>query len=170
MSSPGLDGHRNVTFRPADDDDLAFLARVYASTRAEEVAATGWPVEMQHSFLQQQHEMQHCHYRNTYYGAEWLIIERDGSPVGRLYRVVWPREIRVIDIALLPEARGAGIGTSILEVIQSEAKVLGKAVSIHIEKNNPARSLYTRLGFKVVEDKGVYDLMEWDAATSAALQ
>ncbi len=143
------------------DDDLPFVATLYASTRREELAATGWPQEMQDAFLRQQHEAQHAFYRATYDGAQWLIIERNGGAVGRLYRVVWPREIRVIDISLVPEARGAGIGGAILAAIQDEARGLGKAVSIHVEKNNRARQLYLRLGFAVIEDKGVYDLMEW---------
>ena len=143
------------------DDDLPFVAALYASTRREELAVTGWPREFQDAFLHQQHEAQHSFYRATYDGAEWLIIEQGGAPVGRLYRVVWPREIRVIDISLVPEARGTGVGGAILAAIQAEAREIGKAVSIHVEKNNRARNLYLRLGFEVIEDKGVYDLMEW---------
>ena len=145
------------------DDDLPFVASLYASTRREELAVTGWPQEMQDAFLRQQHEAQHSFYRASYDGAEWLIIERGGEPVGRLYRVVWPREIRIIDISLVPAARGTGIGGAIFAAIQTEARETGKAVSIHVEKNNRARNLYLRLGFAVIEDKGVYDLMEWQA-------
>jgi GNAT superfamily N-acetyltransferase len=149
------------------DEDLPLAAAVYASTRAEELAVTGWPDQQKQAFLQHQHEAQHRHYRQHYQGAEWLIIERGGQPVGRLYRVEWPREIRVIDLSLLPEARGGGIGTGILEAIQREAKGRGKGVSVHVEKHNPARRLYARLGFEVTEDKGVYDLMEWRVPAAA---
>ena len=146
------------------DGDLPFTASLYASTRLAELAVTGWNEEQQHAFLAQQHDMQHRHYRATYDGAAWLIIEVDGRSVGRLYRVEWPREIRIIDISMAPDARGDGIGGAILAEIQEEARALGKAVSIHVEKNNRARSLYLRLGFEMVEDKGVYDLMEWHGA------
>ena len=148
------------------DGDLPFVAGVYASTRVEELAQTGWPIELKHAFLMQQHEAQHHHYREHYPGAEYLIIERDGLPVGRLYRVEWPTEIRVMDISLMPEARGSGIGGAILAAIQEEAAALDKAVSIHVEKQNLARKLYERLGFAVVEDKGVYDLLEWRASSA----
>jgi GNAT superfamily N-acetyltransferase len=143
------------------DGDLPFVAALYASTRREELAGTGWPEELQAAFLAQQHEAQHNFYRATYGAAEWLIIEQGGEPIGRLYRVIWPREIRVIDISLAPAVRGAGIGGAILSSIQDEAHGIGRAVSIHVEKNNRARNLYLRLGFEVIEDKGVYDLMEW---------
>ena len=97
-----------VTLRPMGDDDLPFAAAVYASTRTEELEPTGWPDELKQAFLERQHEAQHHHYRSHYPGAEWLIVERGGKALGRLYLVEWTRELRVIDIALLPEARGQG--------------------------------------------------------------
>ena len=153
----------DYSFRPMTDDDLPFVAEVYASTRVDELAQTGWDIAQQHAFLMQQHEAQHHHYQSHYPGAEYLIIERGGAAIGRLYRVEWPGEIRVMDISLAPEARGCGIGKAILSDIQEEAAARGKAVSIHVEKHNPARNLYLRLGFAVAEAKGVYDLLEWRA-------
>jgi len=148
------------------DDDVPFAAAVYMSTRREELAVTGWPQEQQDAFLMMQHEAQHHHYKSHYPGAEWLIIERQGRPVGRLYRMDWPDEIRVMDISLLPEARGTGIGGTILATIQDQARESGKTVSIHVEKNNRARNLYLRLGFGVAEDQGVYDKLVWPAPRS----
>jgi len=153
-----------IAYRAMTDADLPFVAALYASTRAEEVAATGWPDDLRRAFLAQQHEAQHSHYRKFYPEAERLIIEREGEAIGRLYLAEWERELRVVDIALVPAARGTGIGCAILRDVQALATARGKAVSIHVEKNNPARRLYDRLGFAAVEDKGVYDLLEWRAA------
>ena len=150
-----------VSYRPITPDDLPFLAEVYASTRAEEVAASGWPADFQRQFLAQQFDAQHRHYQTHYPDAEWLVIVRDGAMVGRLYIEEWPSQFRLIDIALLPAARGLGIGSAILDDMFALAEAAGKAVSIHVEKNNPAMALYRRLGFETVEDKGVYDLLEW---------
>ena len=75
----------------------------------------------------------------------------------------WPQEIRIVDIALLPEHRKAGIGTALVSAIQSEAAQANKPVTIHVEQFNPARRLYERLGFRVVKEVGVYILMEWRA-------
>lgn len=152
----------------AAEEDVSFLAAVYASTRAEEVALTGWPPEQQHAFLARQHEAQHAYYRQVYTDAEWLVIERGGEGIGRLYLVEWEHEIRIVDIALLPHARGQGIGEAILRDIAADAASRAKIVSIHVEKNNPARRLYERLGFGGVEDKGVYELMEWTPAGADA--
>ncbi len=84
----------------------------------------------------------------------------DGVPAGRLYVARWPGEIRVMDIALLPEFRGRGIGSRLLRAIIEEAESSRCAVSIHVERMNPALSLYERLGFRLREDKGVYLLLE----------
>lgn len=150
-----------VAYRPMTEQDLPFVAALYASTRADEVAATGWPAEAQQAFLAQQHEAQHHHYSKFYPEAERLIVERDDQAIGRLYLSEWERELRIVDVALVPASRGTGIGGAILRDIQDMAAALGKAVSIHVEKNNPARRLYERLGFEPIEDKGIYDLLEW---------
>ncbi|HLL31453.1 MAG TPA: GNAT family N-acetyltransferase [Allosphingosinicella sp.] len=150
-----------ISYRPSTDADLAFVLAVYASTRTEEVASTGWPAEMQQQFLAHQADAQHRHYQRHYPDAEWLIIERGGKPIGRLYLEEWPSQIRLIDISLLPEGRGRGAGGAILADLQEQAASAGKALSIHVERNNPAMSLYLRLGFAKVDEHGVYDLMEW---------
>ena len=66
-----------------------------------------------------------------------------------------------MDIALIPQERGRGLGRSILEGLLDEARKARLPVRIHVEKLNPALRLYRRLGFETIEDKGVYDLLEW---------
>ncbi len=108
-----------------------------------------------------QFEAQAAHYQQHYLTAEYDIIEVQESPVGRLYVDRWAREIRIMDIAILPEHRGRGIGTQLLRELQNESERCGKSLSIHVERMNPALALYQRLGFRMIEDKGVYLLMEW---------
>src|SRR4051794_41923678 len=99
-----------ISYRPMREDDLPFIAALYASTRTEELAVTGWPDEVKGAFLEQQHRAQHHYYQANYPGAEWLIVERDGEAAGRLYLQQRETDIRLIDIALLPAHRRAGIG------------------------------------------------------------
>ena len=150
-----------VSDRPIADSDLPFLAEVYASTRTEELAATGWSEEMLQGFLAHQFGAQHAHYQRHYPDAEWLVIERNGEAAGRLYLEEWPSQIRLIDVALLPAFRGEGAGSAILADLLEWAAGKSKPVTIHVERNNPARSLYDRLGFVFREEAGVYDLLEW---------
>ena len=150
-----------VSLRPITSEDDSFLAALYASTRAEELAVTGWSDEEKAVFCRRQFDAQTAHYLENYPGALLQVIEREGLPIGRLYVARWEREIRIMDIALLPEHRGGGIGTKLLRALQDEARAAGKSLTIHVERFNPALRLYERLGFKQMEDKGVYLLMEW---------
>jgi ribosomal protein S18 acetylase RimI-like enzyme len=148
-------------FRPVTEADLPFLFRVYASTRAEELAVTPWSDEEKAAFVAMQARAQHTDYQRNYGDADWLVIERAGDAVGRLYLDRREREHHIIDIAFLPEARGQGIGGALLCDLLDEAASAGKPMTIHVEKFNPAMRLYRRLGFVTAEDQGVYDLMRW---------
>jgi ribosomal protein S18 acetylase RimI-like enzyme len=155
-----------VTLRPVTPEDVPFLAGVYASTRAEELAVTGWSEEEKAVFCRRQFDAQSAHYRENYPDASFQVIESDGVSIGRLYVAHWEKEIRIVDISLLPEARRTGIGTKLLRELQDEARSAGKSLTIHVERFNPALRLYERLGFQQIEDKGVYLLMKWSAAPS----
>lgn len=149
-----------VALRPVESDDEEFLYRVYAGTRQEELARIGWSEEQKEAFLRTQFEAQSRYYREHYEEAEFSVVLADGRPVGRLYVARWPGEVRIVDIALLPEHRNAGIGSTLLDGLISESETSGKPLSIHVERFNPALRLYERLGFREVADKGVYLLME----------
>ncbi len=150
-----------LSYRPATKADAPVLSNIYASTRLEEVARTGWTPDQQRDFLQMQFDAQHAHYHEHYPDAAWLLIVQGIIPVGRLYLEDWPSQLRIIDIALLTEFRGRGFGEAILRDLMDDTAATDRAVSIHVEKTNPAMGLYQRLGFEKAEDKGVYDLMEW---------
>ena len=149
-----------ITVRPIGPGDEAFLYQVYADTRTEELAPLGWDEAQQAAFLRMQFDAQHTYYQASFPDAEYLVILRGGQPVGRLYVDRRADEIRIIDIALLPEHRRAGIGGTLLLQLLEEADRVGKPVRIHVERFNPALGLYERLGFTRVGDTGVYFLME----------
>lgn len=150
-----------TTFRPITDDDDGLLRRIYASTRADEMAMVPWSEAEKVAFVNGQFEAQHKYYQKVFPDAEFSIVEKGGEPIGRLYIDRRKDEHRLIDIALLPEHRGKGIGASLMRGVLDEARQAGKRIRIHVEQNNPAMHLYRRLGFEKVEDQGVYFLMEW---------
>jgi GNAT superfamily N-acetyltransferase len=151
-----------VARRPVTPGDREFCYRVYAGTRVEELAVVSdWNDAQREAFLRQQFEAQDAYYREHYKTAEFLVLEHEGQAVGRLYVDRWPAEIRLMDVALLPEARGRGLGTVVLRELQDEASAAGKPLRIHVERYNPALRLYERLGFRVLEDRGVYLFLEW---------
>lgn len=150
-----------IAYRKIAPEDMAFLARVYRSTREAELARVPWSEDEKQRFIAMQFNAQHSHYQQHYPDALWLIALKAGQPIGRLYLERWKTEHRIIDIALLPEMRGTGIGGAILRDLMDEAAAAQKGVGIHVEKANPAMTLYQRLGFVRIEDKGVYDLLQW---------
>jgi ribosomal protein S18 acetylase RimI-like enzyme len=76
--------------------------------------------------------------------------------------------VTVLDIALLPEWRGRGIGTALMRAVCEETAAAGKAVSVAVEKFNRAQTLYRRLGFRETQDEGIYWFMEWRQAAEDA--
>jgi ribosomal protein S18 acetylase RimI-like enzyme len=153
-----------VTLRPETENDIPFLLAVYASTRAGEMAIVPWTREQKDQFVQMQFGFQRKHYLENYEGATFDIVMVEGSAAGRLYVFRGPSEIRIVDIALLPEYRGRGIGGELLTEILREARDRGLIVSIHVERHNPALRLYQRLGFQCAGEQGpVYLRMEFRA-------
>lgn len=142
--------------RPIDAADQAFLQRLYASSRETEMSRSGWPVEAIAAFLQQQFNLQQRYYQEHFPDGEFWLIEHDGEAIGRLYLFWGETTLQLIDIALLPECRGVGLGTALLDELLTRADSRGLAVGLHVETDNPARRLYRRLGFAVVGENGVY--------------
>ena len=93
-----------------------------------------------------------------------LIVERAGTPRGRVYVHATAAEIRLMEIALLPTERNRGIGSAIVRRLQEEARDRGVQLTLHVEPDNPAQRLYRRLGFRLIENRGVYDFLGWSPA------
>lgn len=153
-----------VVFRPARSADLPFLRRLYRFSRDRELAALNWPEALLRDFCRSQFEAQHQDYIHRYPTACFLVLELRREPVGRLYIDLSGPVIHLIDIALLPSARGRGIGTRILTAMQERAKADGKPVSLHVQHGNRAAAdLYRRLGFRLTAPGATHDGCLWDA-------
>ena len=150
-----------ITLRPATPADYHFMRLLYGSTREEEMKRFPFDEFRKKEFLDQQFGAQYQHYQLHYPTCEKNIIEKDGKPIGRLWIDEWRDQIRLVDIALMPEWRGSGIGSMLLDDVLARGAKAGKPVTIHVEGYNPALRLYERLGFVKVDTNGVYYLMKW---------
>jgi ribosomal protein S18 acetylase RimI-like enzyme len=169
LAMPAALATQGFKLRPETEADLPFLRRLYISTRWEELALiTDWAEAQKVAFLESQFALQRRHYRTYYSTTEFAVLEKDCVPAGRIYVERQADKLRVIDIALLPEWRGHGTGTALMQAVCVEARAANKKVSIAVEKFNLARSLYRRLGFREVADEGAYCAMEWRATPSDA--
>ena len=160
-----------IALHPEHEADLDFLRGLYASVRAQELAPIDWSEERKREFTDAQFALQRSHYREHYPGAEFLVVEQGGVPIGRFYLCRFTHEIRVMDIALIEARRNAGIGTRLMSALLKIADAEDRSVTLHVEPDNPAQHLYRRLGFNLIEQRGVYDFLgrPLQATASAAV-
>ena len=164
LSIRGQASRISVVLRASTAADRDFLRDVFASTRTTEFLAAGLDAETTRELLTQQFTMQDTYYRRHFPNGRFDIVVSGEAEVGRLYHDWNSHEACVIDIALLPAYRGAGIGTRLMKAVVAEAAKREIAVSLHVELNNPVRSLYRRLGFEKIGENGVYEQMRRAAA------
>jgi ribosomal protein S18 acetylase RimI-like enzyme len=152
-----------IGLRPATEADHGFLLALYGSTREEELSQVAWPEGQREAFVQMQFDLQDTQYRRNNPHGSFDVVEVDGRPAGRLSVDRRADDIRIVDIALLPQYRGAGVGQQLIRGVLDEAAGSGRTVSIHVEVHNRAARLYERLGFVALSERGVYREMEWRA-------
>lgn len=150
----------SVRLRAATAVDEPLLFAVYAASREAELALTDWTQEQRLAFVTMQHRAQAAAYRERHPDGRFSVVEHLGEGIGRLYLASLPGELRVLDIALLPEWCGRGIGTALLADVFAEADRDEVMVSLHVEAWNPAIRLYHRLGFVEAGRNDVYVRME----------
>jgi ribosomal protein S18 acetylase RimI-like enzyme len=158
---PRSGGPGPVSLRPEHPDDEAFLFAVYASTREEELAITGWDEATRTAFLNMQFRAMRVGYRSSFPQAQFSIVLCDGCPVGRLVVDRTNDEIHVVDVALLPACRSRGIGTVLMRDLCVEAERRGRPIRLRVLKNSPALRFYQRLGFKPIAELDFDVQMEW---------
>lgn len=145
-----------VYLRASSDPDQAFLLRVFAGTRAGEFSLAGWDHARVEAMVAQQFALQDGSYRGHYRQAYFDVVMRGATPIGRLYHDWSGAVARVIEIALLPEHRGNGIGTHLMRSFVADAARRALAAELYVEQDNPVRALYRRLGFEPVGEHGIY--------------
>lgn len=150
-----------VTFRPITPEDESFLLELYATTREHEMSMVDWSDKQKADFISMQFNAQHNHYQKAFSKASYNLILLKDTAIGRLYLDKGEHDFLIIDIALFPAYCNRGLGSTLLQEILAEAKTLNMPVKIHVEKYNPALTLYRRLGFTELENKDPYYLMEW---------
>lgn len=157
---------RALRLRPATSEDEPFLLNLFATTRSDELAFMNVDENQKRAFIAMQFNAQSQQYLMSYPDANHSIILWDEVPIGRLIVDRGEREFKLVDIALLPAHRSAGIGTHLIEELLLEATAARKPVRLNVWHSNPARNLYQRMGFSPVNDDGVYSEMCWTPSLS----
>lgn len=160
MSADSIPVAAAVALRPARPDDEPFLIEVYRSTRPE-IADCGWTAAQQDAFLRLQFNGQQRSYLMQYPEAAHQVILFKDKEVGRLITFRTEQEIRLADVALLPQYRNLGIGASLVRELCDQAARINLPVRLQVSKSNPARRLYERLGFRMIGESDTHFQMQW---------
>lgn len=130
--------------RPATDADRTFCWHLHVQTMRDYVEATwGWDETDQRE-----------RFERAFNAAGLRIVEVDGLPVGVLRVDASDVPVRLLSIAVAPSHQRCGLGTALVEHVVREAGVA--PVWLQVLKANPARRLYERLGFVVIEETATH--------------
>ena len=152
----------DVSLRPVTDADQEFLIGVYGSSRASELAQVDWDDTQKDAFIRWQYDMQKLEYEARYPSSRYELVLVDGVPAGRIWVGIDDTQIRLLDIALLPEFQNRGVGTRLLRQLMDESIRTNKPVRHMVfVLNDNAHAFYERLGFNTIEEIGGYKHMEW---------
>lgn len=158
-----------MTVRREAPGDLAFARSIYGANRLAELALLLWPRAAKDAFLDQQFAAQQAHFTQAFARADRLVVERQGTPMGRLYVLRQQRRWQLIEIGLLPDAQRQGVGSALITALQKAARTAGaSAIELQVAHDNArAAALYVRLGFEVDgAPSPTHQPMIWHAATN----
>lgn len=151
-----------LKLRPVTSEDEDFLLEVYGSTRAHEMALVEWPEEQKKAFVKSQSERQREEYDKRFPDAEYDVILIDERPAGRIWIGEDDHQMRLMDIAILPEFQNRGAGTQLLRWLIDRATKAAKPLRHMVFMlNEDAHRFYERLGFVTIEEAGAYKHMEY---------
>ena len=150
-----------ISLRPYRAEDQELLFAVYAGTRQAEVSAFGWNAAQQEAFLRMQFNAQQRGYEAAYPQADHQIVCLDGRPIGRIMVQRASDHMHLVDIALLSDYQGRGIGSGLLGDLAAQSDHTHVPVRLQVHKTNPgARRLYERIGFIQTGENEIYFQME----------
>lgn len=166
VETPASLTERGFSLRRANAADLPWLCRLYATTRAEEMAQVPWPDGLKQAFLDGQFALQHRHYITHFQDCDFLVLEGPSGPAGRFYLQRTTPDHLLVDISLMPQMRGQGLGQALIKASQCEASAQSCGMRLHVmQRNVAAQRLYARLGFVVTQTQGQHHHMRWSAAS-----
>jgi GNAT superfamily N-acetyltransferase len=152
----------DFTLRPARPEDEDFLFALFVTSRERELSALPLPPDQAESFARMQYRSQLAGFRHVHPGAVELVVETAEGPVGRIVLEDRPGELWVVDLALMPDHRNAGLGAALLRHCMKRAVAERLVMRGSVTPYNPARRLYARLGIVELPSEGGATIpLEW---------
>lgn len=143
VSFPG-----GLDLRPSRASDKAFIKTLHDSTRDDLRLIQGDP-EFVQTIIDMQYKAQTEGYGETYPNAMEMVIEKNAERIGLLLLDFGHNEVRVVNLAFIPAARGKGYGTVVLTSLQRVCAQVKAPLALTVLRTNlGARKLYATLGFQ----------------------
>lgn len=152
-----------LTLRAESEQDKAFLETLHRSTR-DDLLQSGLPEALLNNLLLMQFNAQQQGYRTQFPDANYVIIEKDGAPIGHQITAADATTIRLVYLALLPQERNRGHGRRLIEALQVEAANTDKTLRLSVARHNlHAQHVYLACGFQISHEDGANLEMNWQA-------
>lgn len=150
-----------LSLRPMSAADNAFNESLYRSTR-DDLRLLDAEEDFIEALIDSQRQAQTQGYGDMFPNAMYFVAEHHNERIGRVVLDFGQNEIRVVDIALIPAARGKGYGSQVLQAVQLVAGKVMAPVALSVRFDHlRAKQLYRRLGFVVEEAQIPYERMVW---------
>ncbi len=150
-----------LSIRPARTGDKGFIENLYRASR-DDLRLLNADDDFIESLIEMQFQAQQQGYGDQHPDAMYFIVELHDEPMGRLTLAMGPNEVRIVDIAFLPAARGKGYGKGVLQALQLTAQKIPAPLSLLVLHTNPAAMrLYASLGFQAEQQTDTHVLMVW---------
>ncbi|MGB0712098.1 MAG: GNAT family N-acetyltransferase [Gammaproteobacteria bacterium] len=159
IANPKLSG--GLSIRPSNPGDTPFLETLYHSTR-DDLRLADADDDYIEEIIAMQFRAQSSGYGEQFPNAMYFVVEHLGERIGKLTLDFGTVEVRVVDLALVREARGKGIGAQVIQAVQQTAQQIMAPVTLSVAVNNvQAQQLYQRMGFQLQESTPVTHHLVW---------
>jgi len=156
------DGTVSFVLRPEVEADQPFRLALFRASRGPGWDQLPLPADMLARIMEQQFHAQTQGYRAAYPQARLEIVMVGAQPVGRLATDRGAEALHLIDIAVVPERRGQGIGGAILRTLIDEAAAAETPLTLQVARDNlAAQRLYHRLGFALAGAGETHLTLRW---------
>jgi ribosomal protein S18 acetylase RimI-like enzyme len=151
-----------ISLRPAQKSDEPFFYEVFKSVRAPEFAVLGLHPEQLEMLIGQQYEARTGSYEAQFPDSGNSVVLSGDAPIGQFWVFRTPEEFLVVDIALMPDHRGSGVGATLMKQFMAEADAARVPVRVTVASNNPGSlRFHQRLGFRIISEEPMYYTMEY---------
>jgi ribosomal protein S18 acetylase RimI-like enzyme len=152
-----------LTLRPTRTDDQEFLYRLFSLVYSEKLQLVPLSAEEKKTLVELMYQGFTRHYDSLAPASDDRLVLLNNESIGRMILLQTREEIRLADLAILPQYRGIGIGSALISQLQTESLMSKRPVHLQVGRFDRALRLYQRLGFYKIDTIGPYLHLEWSS-------